>query len=99
MKTNVVIEGQLHEVEGEISTLVEEDFNSKCEGDACGFGKVEWTGNGYNLSNTHPSQRVRISIRFYAFGCMSPTNVDLNPGESKSYGNGAFCSPYKANFI
>jgi hypothetical protein len=72
---------------------------AQCQGNACGDVSVIWTGSGYDLSN-HGGRNVRISIRFtFGLQCNAPSDVDLGPGQTQHFANGAYCPPYGANYI
>lgn len=74
------------------------DHVGDCQGNACNDVSVDWTGRGYHIAN-HGGRRVLVRIRFaFGFQCMDPSDIHLGPGESKDYGNGAFCNPYTANY-
>jgi hypothetical protein len=69
---------------------------SQCNGNACNVVSINYTGNGYAITN-HSGKKVSVSIRFtFGFQCMSPTNIELNPGQTVNYGNGAYCNPVTA---
>jgi hypothetical protein len=74
-----------------------------CEGNACGVTTITFngTGRGYKITNRDTKKRVRVTIRWgFGFGgCLDPSDVDLNPKESRNFLSGSFCSPYKANYL
>lgn len=70
----------------------------QCQGNACGDISITWNGHGYTIQN-HGGRRVKVRIRFtFGFQCLDWTDVHLGPGQSQSFGNGAFCNPYEANY-
>jgi hypothetical protein len=72
----------------------------QCQGNACGSVSVTFVNPGYDLSN-HGNRRVRISIQWFGAGeCMSPADVDLDPGAPpRHFANGGYCNPYTANYV
>lgn len=101
MKTLVNISGGFQELENEITTPVENDIQiSSCNGNACSSASVSWNGNGYNINNSHSNRKVRVRIRFLSgLQCLDWSDIDLDPGQTKRYGNGGYCNPYEANFL
>lgn len=73
-----------------------------CQGNACKVFTISsnGVGKGFTLTNHSKNRRVRVSIQFtFGLQCQSATIVDLNPGQSRMFGNGAFCNPYSANYL
>ena len=67
-----------------------------CEGNACADITIKAENPGYTIRNTG-KKTVIVSIKFtFGLSCLDPTDITLGAGQSKTYGNGAYCNPYRA---
>lgn len=95
------LDGQLVRISGEAVSLLGAALGREgCQGNACNDVSIDPNPRGGYFLRNHGRRRVRIRIRWMAgWQCVDWTDIDLNPGETKSWGNGGYCHPWHANYI